>query len=77
MQRDNRVRHDALATLEKYNAATDPRHVRREATPEELLCLISTTEQRPYLSTISAVLTGRWSTGWLWGPVCGQKNCEA
>ena len=31
LNRDKRTRDDALAILEAYNAATDPRHVRREA----------------------------------------------
>ena len=46
LQRDKRTRDDALATLEAYNAATDPRHVRRELTPEELTWLVTTTTGR-------------------------------
>ena len=31
---------DALASLSEYNADTDPRHVRRELTPDELVYLM-------------------------------------
>ncbi len=44
MHRDKRTRDDALVVLEAYNADTDPRHVRRELTPEELTWLVSVTE---------------------------------
>ena len=45
-QRDKRTREDTLTTLKAYNAATDPRHVRREASADELVWLILTTERR-------------------------------
>jgi len=38
--RDKRMADDALATLEGYNAETDPRHQRRELTAEELAYLL-------------------------------------
>jgi len=38
--RDKRTADHALATLERYNAETDPRHLRRELTPEELAYLL-------------------------------------
>ena len=38
--RDKRTADDALATLESYNAATDPRHPRRDLTPGELVYLL-------------------------------------
>ncbi len=46
LNRDKRTRDDALAILEAYNAATDPRHVRRELSIDELSRLIATTERR-------------------------------
>ncbi len=46
LHRDKRTRDDALTILEAYNAATDPRHVRRELSIDELSRLIATTEQR-------------------------------
>ena len=46
LNRDKRTRDDALAILEAYNAATDPRHVRRELSIDGLSRLIATTEQR-------------------------------
>ena len=46
MHRDKRTRDDALAVLEAYNADTNPRHVRRELSPEELTWLVATTETR-------------------------------
>lgn len=46
LHREKRARADALLTLEAYNAATDPRHVRRELTIEELHRLIMTAELR-------------------------------
>jgi integrase len=46
LHRDKRTRDDALAILEAYNAATDPRRVRRELSIDELSRLIATTEQR-------------------------------
>ena len=46
LQRDKRTREDALATLRSFNAATDPKHVRRELTEEEIARLIGTTEGR-------------------------------
>jgi len=41
-----RVPDDFLCTLEKYNEATDPRHVRRELLPEEAVRLIAAAEGR-------------------------------
>ena len=46
LHRDKRSRHDALAILEAYNAATDPRHIRREMSTDELTLLIASTERR-------------------------------
>jgi integrase len=43
---DKRSREDALATLKAFNSATDPKHVRREITPEETSRLLATTEKR-------------------------------
>jgi len=43
---DRRIRHDPLASLRAFNAATDPRHVRRALTPEETAWLLKTTENR-------------------------------
>lgn len=40
MNRDKRTPDDALQTLKTYNADTDPRHPRRELTPEELAYLL-------------------------------------
>jgi integrase len=44
--RHKRCADDPLGTLERYNEETDPRHMRRELTPEEMLRLIATAEQR-------------------------------
>ena len=44
--RDKRTRRDALVSLKAYNAATDPRHVRRELGPEEMAWLVRTAEAR-------------------------------
>ena len=46
LHRDNRTRRDALVSLKAYNAATDPRHVRRELQPEETIWLVRTAEDR-------------------------------
>jgi len=46
LQRDKRTRDDALLTLRAYNASTDPKHVRRELSPDEMAVLISHTETR-------------------------------
>ncbi len=40
IHRDKRTPDDALQTLEAYNAETDPRHPRRELTPEEQAYLL-------------------------------------
>jgi len=40
-----RTADDALCGLEAFNADTDPRHVRRELTPEEMTWLLATTEK--------------------------------
>ena len=46
LARDKRTRDDALVVLETHNADTDPRHVRRELSPEELTWLVTVTENR-------------------------------
>ena len=46
LRHDKRIRDDALASLTSFNAATDPRHIRRDLPAEELQLLISTTELR-------------------------------
>ena len=46
LHRDKRTREDALMTLESFNAATDPKHVRRELSIDEAASLIATTEWR-------------------------------
>jgi len=40
LRRDKRLADDPLEMLQQYNAATDPRHVRRELTPEEINYLL-------------------------------------
>jgi hypothetical protein len=76
LHRDKRTRDDALAILESFNAAIDPRHVRRELSTEELTWLIVTTEglTRPEHNLPGP--TERWPTGWRWGPVFELKNCD-
>jgi integrase len=41
---DRRTPEDALLSIEQYNAATDPRHTRRELTPEEVAYLLPVAE---------------------------------
>src|SRR4029453_671149 len=52
LARDNRMRDDALVTLQAFNVETDRRHVRRELSPEELVRLIKAAEanERPEFS---------------------------
>ena len=45
LQEHKRTPDDDLCSLEGFNAETDPRHVRRELTPEEASWLLATTEQ--------------------------------
>ena len=47
LERDGRVRHDALAHLTGFNAATDRRYERRALDAEELGRLVRTTEAAP------------------------------
>ena len=42
---EKRTPDDALAALSKYNAETDRRHVRRELTPDEMVCLLAHVER--------------------------------
>jgi integrase len=46
MWRHKRAADDPLCTLTKYNEATDPRHVRRELSPEEINWLLRSAESR-------------------------------
>jgi integrase len=44
--RHQRIAHDALCTLSRYNEESDRRHVRRELTPEEATWLLTVVEKR-------------------------------
>jgi len=46
LRRDKRTRDNALVDLARFNEATDPRHVRRELSPDEIAWLLRVTEGR-------------------------------